>query len=107
MSIMLSGFIIGLGFVAAAFLYCADYAIRGKPAYLVLSSPNMLHVMGNFVFCMFAGPYVVAERGLEFWRSGRVPFGILIVCGIISLMWSFCSGVFVAQLLTGLGIINA
>lgn len=106
MNMALVAFLIAFGFVTSALVYNADVAIRGKPAGIALSSYNIAHVLFGFVFCMFVGPYIVLERSFTFWRFGGISMPVLLICGLIALLWSFCSGVFVAQLLMISGIVT-
>lgn len=106
MAIHLALLVIGLGFVTAAFLYSVDHVVRGKPGNIVIQSRNPLYWLPSLLYCMFAGPYVVIERGLQLWRKGSIPTAILGFCVVVSTMWSFCSGVFVAQFLMMIGIIT-
>lgn len=106
MSLTIAAIVIGLGFVSAAFLYTADTALRGRPSYLVIQSPSLFKVAGTFFFCMFVGPYITAERGIVFWLEGKITNAMLAVCGVVSVLWSFCAGVFVAQLLMVTGLVQ-
>lgn len=105
-SLAVAALVIGLGFVSAAILYTADHVIRGRPGLIMFGSPSGWQMIRMFFFCMFAGPYFTAERGLVFWSEGRIDTPILALCGLVSLLWSFCAGVFVAQLLMLIGIIQ-
>ena len=107
MSVVVALFVIGLGFVSAALIYTANHIIRGQPAQLIIDSTDLFKIMGAFFFCMLVGPYLTAERGMTFWRQGRISSAIFGLCGMISLLWSFCAGVFVAQLLIAVGFIHA
>ncbi len=105
MDLAMLGFIIAFGFVTSALLSTAELAFRGQRTGFAVSFSNLGPFMAGFVFCMFAGPYVVLERSLTFWRLGGITIDILALCFTISLLWSFCSGIFITQLLMILGVV--
>lgn len=107
MSLGLASFVILLGFVSSAFLHAADGFIRGRPIELVIQTDSMTHIAKLFVYCMFLGPYIVAERSLVYWIEDRIGFSHFAIGAVLAVLWSFCAGIFVAQLLVGLGLLSA
>lgn len=107
MALFLAAFVIALGFVTAGLVYTADYLFKGRIPAIVPHQPGVFGLASAFVFCMFSGPYIVLERGYWFWKSGSLSHALMATCLLISLLWSFCLGVFVAQILIGLGLLNA
>ena len=107
MGAVVACFVIALGFVTAGLIYSANTAVRRGPLEISIAGYGIASLMGSFLLCMVTGPYVVFERGVSFWREGAIPTTLLTACVVISLLWSFCLGVFVAQMLIGLGVIEA
>lgn len=107
---MLFGFVIACGFVTAGLLNALHLAVQGNveepPAngmVLYFHSPGT--IFWSMFVCVFAGPYLVVSQSLRFWKAGHVPFAVLAFCGLISLIWSFCSGVFVIEAAHALGFV--
>ena len=108
MGILQSGIIamvIASGFVTAAMLGSLVAAIDGDDRGIRITTETPAKAAATFVFCMFAGPYLVASKSLKFWRDGYIPGSILAFCGFISVLWSFCSGILVLQLLSLSGVV--
>ena len=106
MGLTLAGFVIALGFATAGLVCSLDQLMRGRSAMLVPSTATYTGIAGAFLFCMFSGPYIVLERGLAHWRNGTAPASLFTLCLAISLLWSFCLGVLVAQFLIGIGVLG-
>ncbi|MEM9332783.1 MAG: hypothetical protein AAGA53_15780 [Pseudomonadota bacterium] len=98
-------FLIAFGFVTSALVYNANTAIKGRTSGFTVSFQSVSQFLFGFVFCMFVGPYLVLERGFTFWRFGGITFPIFLFCFGVALLWSFCSGIFVTQLLMITGIV--
>ncbi len=108
MSILQSGIIamvIASGFVTAAMLGSLAAAVGGDDRSFRITLETPSKTLATFVFCMFAGPYLIVGNALNFWKQGYIPASILAFCGFISIVWSFCSGILVLQLLSLSGII--
>ena len=99
--------IVGFGFVTAAVVHNADQAIRGKTQGFAISFYSFRQFLFGFIFCMFVGPYVVLERGVTFWRYGGISSPVFAFCFLVALLWSFCSGILVTQVLMISGILPA
>ena len=55
---------------------------------------------------MFAGPWLVLSQGLRYFANGRLPVPAFGLLAGLSVVWSFCSGVFVVELLLLLNVIG-
>ena len=64
-----------------------------------------LGVLLGFVISMFAGPWLVASLTFERWREGRLSRGLATIAPPLTLLWSFCAGVFVIELLMIIGLV--
>ena len=105
MNLAFMAFIVAFGFVTAALLHSAELAIRGQRTGFTVSFENAGRFLLGFVYCMFVGPYIVLERGVIFWRRGGISSELLALSFLITVLWSFCSGIFVTQLLMVSGIV--
>ena len=105
MNLALMAFIVGFGFVTAALLHSMELALRGERAGFSVSFQNAGRFLAGFVYCMFVGPYIVFERGLAFWRVGGISAEVFALSFMVTLLWSFCSGIFVTQLLMAVGAV--
>lgn len=70
-------------------------AYRGSSAALALS----------FAACMFAGPYLAVSILAERWRQGSLTAILAMTMPLIVLLWSFCAGVFVIEILATIGLV--
>ena len=107
MNIALVSFIIAIGFVVSAIIHTVDRTIHGKNGGTTISFHSLRHFLFGFVFFMFVGPYVVLERGVTFWRFGGISFPVFAFSCAIALLWSFCSGIFVTQILMIAGVLSS
>lgn len=98
--------VIASGFVTAAMLGSFMAAINGENTGIRITMETPTKAIATFVFFMFAGPYLVASNSLKFWRGGYIPGSVLAFCGFVSLLWSFCSGILVLQLLSLSGVVS-
>lgn len=64
---------------------------QARQIYLYFDTP--LAIAWSMFVCIFAGPYLLAAKGLYLWRSDFLPFSALAFCFFIAATWSFCSGV--------------
>ncbi len=98
-------FIVAFGFVTGALVnYAGGMFSDGEGGFKIrLETPG--HIVGSFFVCMLAGPYLTAEKSLSFWKQGRLSNTLFCTATLISLMWSFCSGIFIIQMLVLLGLI--
>lgn len=107
MNLALVAFLIAFGFVTSALVYNFHIAVMGKASGFVVSFYNFHQFLFGFVFCMFVGPYLVLEKGVTLWRFGGISLPILVFCCFVALLWSFCSGIFVTQVLMISGVLTA
>lgn len=103
-------FVLASGFVTAGLLNALHCSLQNNEEedtdeLLVLHFDSPANVAWAVVMCIFAGPYLVAKNGLHFWRINVLPFSALVLCAIISMIWSFCSGVFIVESALALGIV--
>lgn len=87
------------GFIAAAIMDCGVVALTGSNARFEVSARRPMWSAAIFMFCMFAGPYLLLTKSLKFWREGYLPSLVFLACCFVSAVWSFCSGIFVLQAL--------
>ncbi len=99
-------FIIAMGFVTAAFVSSFVQPNAQEPDGLVLPLDSGPKIFALFIYCMFAGPYLVARNGLSVFVKHGLPFYMLGGCFIVSTIWSLCSGILIVQLLAIMGVIG-
>ncbi len=99
-------FIVAAGFISAALLWNTRFLKSGSPENFDVKSEHPTGVLGKFVFCMFTGPYMIADNGLAIWKRGELRFSVFLLCLLLAVLWSFCSGIFVVQMLVLTGIIS-
>ncbi|MCB1459488.1 MAG: hypothetical protein KDJ48_09550 [Nitratireductor sp.] len=102
----LFGFVIAFGFTTAGLIAgIHSAATASAPSFrLYLHSP--LAVAWSVAVCMFAGPWLVLSQGLRYFANGRLPVPAFGLLAGLSVVWSFCSGVFVVELLLLLNVIG-
>ncbi|MEO0329781.1 MAG: hypothetical protein AAF217_14430 [Pseudomonadota bacterium] len=106
MNIAIAFFVVAIGFTTAALLYQADYLLRGRAGGFVISGDSLVRLGMSLVYFMFIGPYIVTAKAVGFWRQKEISFMILVFAGCVSLMWSFCSGVFITQAFAVFGLVS-
>ncbi len=98
------------GFVAAGLLnelhliLQKEDAENNKGRGLVMRFDSPVAVTWSMFICVFAGPYLVLSQGLRFWRMRILPGSALALCSLVSVVWSFCSGVFIVEAMFALGL---
>ena len=102
----LLGFVIACGFTASGLLAGIHRAATASaPSFrLYLHSP--LAIAWSLAICMFGGPYLVISQGWHFFANGNLRASALGLLAGLSVIWSFCSGVFVVELLMLLNVIQ-
>jgi len=98
-------FITATGFITAAILSCAVQSANREAVTLSMPVNVPLKIVLLFIYCMFAGPYLVLSNTLKILNEREVPLYMLGVGFIITLIWSMCSGIFIVQLLLVLGVV--
>lgn len=96
-------FVVACGFVTAGLLNAIHLSLQGQVEEatgngLVLYFHSPIAIAWSMFICVFAGPYLIVSQGLRFWMDEHLPFGALAFCGVISIVWSFCSGVFMTEI---------
>lgn len=72
---------------------------------LMLKFGTTLEIIWSIVMCFLAGPYLVLIQSYRFWKASVIPSAVFTVCIFVSLIWSFCSGIFVVEVGLLMGII--
>jgi hypothetical protein len=95
-------YVLAAGFVAAGLLNALHQSIVGIDEdevgrFLVLRFDSPASIAWSMLICVFAGPYLVLSNGYHFWRMNVLPTSALLICAILSMIWSFCSGVFIIE----------
>lgn len=99
-------FIVAFGFVTGALVNYLGGFLNEDGGSFRISFDTAPQILAGLFICMFAGPYLTIEKGVSFWRDGRLSNSIFCVAALISLLWSFCCGIFVVQMLWVLGLIS-
>jgi len=102
-------YVLAVGFVLAGLLNAVHVAImpngEDENGHFLLYFDTPLATIWSIIICIFAGPYLVAKNGLRFWTKGLLPNTALVMCGIVTLVWSFCSGIIIVETAISLGIL--
>lgn len=98
-------FILASGFIAAGFVAAMHHTVSGTSASLRLSFAGPLVAIWSLFVCLFAGPYIMIKSAGIYWSKGALSGTIMASCALLSMFWSFCSGIFVVQTLYIVGLI--
>lgn len=98
-------FILASGFIAAGFISAMHHTVSGTNAQFRLSFAGPLVAVWSLFVCLFAGPYIVIKSAAIYWSKGALSGTLMASCALLSVFWSFCSGVFVVQTLHIVGVI--
>lgn len=97
--------VLASGFVAAGLLNAIHQSVvtvdegdGERPFVLYFDTPGA--IAWSMLMCVFAGPYLVLSNGLYFWRQKIFPGIGVAVCALLSAIWSFCSGVFIVEVVS-------
>lgn len=71
--------------------------------YLRFRSPQ--ESLWSIIMCFLAGPYLVLLQSYKYWQKQQIPSSAFSICVLISLMWSFCTGVFVVEIGLLIGLV--
>ena len=103
-------FVLLSGFVVAGLLNAIHQNIykgaEDEDGLFVLYFDTPLAIFWSLIICFFAGPYLVLKNGLHYWLHDHIPLTVLAFCGVVSLIWSFCSGVFIVDAGISLGLLH-
>lgn len=104
------GFVLAAGFVTAGLLNALHRVVQETEGededslFLYFDSPGA--ALWSLMVCVFAGPYLVLTMGYRFWRLEILPAPAMALCGMVALIWSFCSGVVILEAGIVLGLIT-
>lgn len=104
--VLVCSLVAGLGFVTAAIIGNLIAITANPPPGFNISMESPVKALATFMYCMFAGPYLVADNSLTFWRSGYITVPVFAICAALSGMWSFCSGILIVQVLALSGVVS-
>ncbi|PCI03403.1 MAG: hypothetical protein COB78_10620 [Hyphomicrobiales bacterium] len=93
------------GFIVAGLVSAMHQTISGTNAQFRLSFSGPLVAIWSLFVCLFAGPYIVIKSAGVYWINGALSGAIMASCALLSMFWSFCSGIFVVQTLYIAGVI--
>lgn len=99
-------FVILAGFVTSAMTSYGVALLEGREGGYRLSFETISSILWGFIICLVAGPFLTMEASLEFWRKGLLSLPVFSAAVAITMLWSFCTGVFVIQLLVLTGLIT-
>lgn len=92
-------FIIAFGFVAASLVNHICGVISNNENGLKVSFDTTTQIVSAFFICMLAGPVLTMEHSFAYWRHGNLSNKIFCAAALISVLWAFCSGILIVQLL--------
>lgn len=99
--------VLASGFVAAGLLNALHRSViaanedeNGGRLVLYFDTPGA--IAWSMLMCVFAGPFIVLSNGLYLWRQNLIPAIGLTLCVVLSAVWSFCSGVFIVEMVAAL-----
>lgn len=109
-------YVLAAGFVAAGLLNALHRVVHERldtaaeedvlnPG-LVLYFDTPANIGWSMFVCVFAGPWLVLSQGIWFWKQDVLPLAALAMCGLLSVIWSFCSGVFIFEVLMSFGVVG-
>ncbi|MFK5979369.1 MAG: hypothetical protein QM488_10830 [Rhizobiaceae bacterium] len=98
-------FILASGFITAGFISAMHQTVSGSKAGFRVSFSGPLVALWSLFVCLFAGPYIVIKSAGVFWSKGALSGAVMASCALLSMFWSFCSGIFVVQTLYIVGLI--
>ena len=64
---------------------------------LALKFGSPMEIIWSIIMCFLAGPYLVLIQSYRFWRVKQIPASAFIICAFVSVIWSFCSGIFIVE----------
>lgn len=94
-----------LGFAGSALVAYSGGLLTGETGSYQLSLDSVGSVLAGFVVCMFAGPFITVEQSISYWRDGLISGKAISFAILVSMVWSFCSGILIVQLLAYMGLV--
>jgi len=98
-------FIISMGFITAAILSSVIQPNTNGPTDFKVPFESPIKLILLFIYCMFAGPYLLARNALRAFAQNAMSLLLLAGSFVTAIIWSLCSGIFIVQLLMLVGII--
>lgn len=86
-----------VGFVASGVAASFYKMITKEPARFALLGQGWLAAVSTFLFCALTGPAIILDLILKS-RAERGAVGTLLVGLFVAVIWSFCSGILVLDL---------
>lgn len=103
--ILLAVFVVAFGFVTAAIItsvYGICFKVDEK---VIISFETLQQAVLGIMFFMVSGPYLIFNNGVSLWKNGQIPTSFAGLCFAASLLWSFCLGILMIQLIMLTGIL--
>lgn len=73
---------------------------------LMLRFGTPFEILSSIILCFLAGPYLVLIQSYRFWKTQQITTSVFTICLFVSVIWSFCTGVFVIEVGLLLGILS-
>lgn len=100
-------FAVAGGFTLSGMVMSLDAAMRPDGPRFRASFGSPGESLWSVALSMFGGPGIVAAGALRLWRGGSIDVVTLALAGVISLVWSLCSGILALQALAMAGVLGA
>jgi hypothetical protein len=97
--------IMASGFVTGALVNYGSALVAGQDGGFRISFDNPFAIIVSFFVVMFVGPILTMQGAIKYLRLGSVSLKVFGAAFVICLLWSFCSGVLIVQLLALIGVI--
>jgi hypothetical protein len=95
--IVISLFLIAVGFVCAGILSSFYQLVRAEPARFDVEGDSVLEGLGRVMLLMFAGPAILMRNAIRGRMIEHRPLGWLAASAAIAGAWSLCSGAVVFE----------
>ncbi|MFZ1814240.1 MAG: hypothetical protein WBO55_05725 [Rhizobiaceae bacterium] len=103
---MFVSFVVASGLTAAGILAEVHRLLSNESPTFRLAQGSPVSILCSVLLCMFAGPWLTLNLAWVHGWKGDAPLPLLAVAGLVSLVWSFCSGAFVIQLAALVGLLQ-
>lgn len=64
---------------------------------LTLKFGTPIEIVWSVILCFLAGPYLVLIQSYRFWKTQQIPTSVFTICLFVSVIWSFCTGIFAVE----------
>jgi hypothetical protein len=95
--LIVAGFAMACGFVAAGLLSSLYQCITSRPAGFELTQDRVVAGVAQILLLMFAGPVILMRAALRAFVVDRRPLSWLAGATLAAAAWSLCSGVVVLE----------